>query len=168
MVVDHQSHNMIKNFLYIISFCLLTQLSFAAGDSSSDSGSDNYLDKYKAAKNLVKRGKKLESKGKNEKALKLYDSAYKKLLEANKIESRNPDILNYLGFTLRKAGMYEQAEKYYLQGLEIKPDHNGINEYLGELYVKTQRIDLAKERLAVLKDCNCEEYKELEEIINNN
>ena len=90
------------------------------------------------------------------------------LLEANKIESRNPDILNYLGFTLRKAGMYEQAEKYYLQGLEIKPDHNGINEYLGELYVKTQRIDLAKERLAVLKDCNCEEYKELEEIINNN
>ena len=52
MVVDHQSHNMFKNFLYIISFCLLTQLSFAAGDSSSDSSSDNYLDKYKAAKNL--------------------------------------------------------------------------------------------------------------------
>ena len=125
-------------------------MSFAAGDSSSDS--DNYLDQYKAAKNLVKRGKKLESKGKNDKALKLYDSAYKKLLEANKLESRNPDILNYLGFTLRKAGKYEQAEKYYLQGLEIKTNHNGINEYLGELYVKTQRIDLSKERLAVLKN----------------
>jgi tetratricopeptide (TPR) repeat protein len=157
---------MIKKFICTIIFCLLTQASFAAGDSSSDS--DNYLDQYKAAKNLVKRGKKLESKGKNDKALKLYDSAYKKLLEANKLESRNPDILNYLGFTLRKAGKYEQAEKYYLQGLEIKPDHNGINEYLGELYVKTQRIDLARERLAVLKDCNCEEYKELEEIIKNN
>jgi len=155
-----------KKFICTIIFCLLTQASFAAGDSSSDS--DNYLDQYKAAKNLVKRGKKLESKGKNDKALKLYDSAYKKLLEANKLESRNPDILNYLGFTLRKAGKYEQAEKYYLQGLEIKPDHNGINEYLGELYVKTQRIDLARERLAVLKDCNCEEYKELEEIIKNN
>ena len=142
------------------------QASFAAGDSSSDS--DNYLDQYKAAKSLVKRGKKLESKGKNNKALKLYDSAYKKLLEANKLESRNPDILNYLGFTLRKAGKYEQAEKYYLQGLDIQPDHNGINEYLGELYVKTQRIDLARERLAVLKDCNCEEFKELEEIINKN
>ena len=155
-----------KKFICTIIFCLLTQASFAAGDSSSDS--DNYLDQYKAAKNLVKRGKKLESKGKNDKALKLYDSAYKKLLEANKLESRNPDILNYLGFTLRKAGKYEQAEKYYLQGLEIKPDHNGINEYLGELYVQTKRMDLAKERLAVLKDCNCEEYKELEEIINNN
>ena len=42
---------------------------------------------------------------------------------------------------------YEEAEKYYLAGLSIKPDHNGINEYLGELYVKTNRIDLAKERL---------------------
>jgi tetratricopeptide (TPR) repeat protein len=166
MEVDHQLHNMIKKLTCTVVFCLLTQISFAAGDSGSDS--DNYLDQYKAAKNLVKRGKKLESKGKNDKALKLYNSAYKKLLEANKLKSRNPDILNYLGFTLRKAGKYEQAEKYYLQGLEIKPDHNGINEYLGELYVQTQRMDLAKERLAVLKDCNCEEYKELEEVINNN
>ena len=168
MVADHQLPSMIKKFLYVVSFCLFTQALFAAGDSSSDSGSDNYLDQYRAAKNLVNRGKKLESKGKNEKALKLYNSAYKKLLEAHKTESRNPDILNYLGFTLRKAGKYEQAEKYYLQGLEIKPDHNGINEYLGELYVQTQRMDLAKERLAVLKDCDCKEYRELEEVINNN
>ena len=173
MVADLQLHNMIKKFVYVISFCLLTQVSFAASsgsssDSGSSSGSDNYANPQKAAQNFVKRGKKLEAKGKNEKALKLYNKAYKKLLEANKADSRNPDILNYLGFTLRKAGKYEQAEKYYLQGLEIKPDHNGINEYLGELYVQTQRMDLAKERLAVLKDCNCKEYKELEEVINNN
>jgi tetratricopeptide (TPR) repeat protein len=165
MVVDRQLRNMIKKFIFTIIFCLLTHVSFAA-DSSSDS--DNYLDQYKAAKNLIKRGKKFELKGKNDKALKLYKSAYTKLLLANRLQSRNPDILNYLGFTLRKAGKYEQAEKYYLQGLEIKPDHNGINEYLGELYVKTQRIDLAKERLAVLEDCNCEEYRELKEVIENN
>jgi tetratricopeptide (TPR) repeat protein len=167
MVEDRQLHNMIKKFIYTVSFCLLTQVSFAAGDSGS-SDSDSYSNPQKAAQNFVKRGKKLESKGKNEKALKLYNKAYEKLLEAIKADSRNPDILNYLGFTLRKAGKYEQAEKYYLQGLEIKPDHNGINEYLGELYVQTQRMDLAKERLAVLKNCNCEEYKELEEVINNN
>ena len=47
----------------------------------------NYLNQYKTAKNLVNRGKKLESKGKTEKALKLYNSAYKKLLEANKKEN---------------------------------------------------------------------------------
>ena len=163
-MVDRQLRSMIKKFIFTIIFCLFTQVSFAAG---GDSGSDT-SNPQKDAQNFVKRGKKLESKGKNEKALKLYNKAYEKLLEANKADSRNPDILNYLGFTLRKAGKYEQAEKYYLQGLEIKPDHNGINEYLGELYVQTKRIDLAKERLAVLKDCNCEEYKELEEIINNN
>jgi len=166
MVADQQLLNMIKKFICTIIFCLLAQTLFGAGDSGSDS--DNYLEQNKAAKNLIKRGKKLELKGKNELALKRYNLAHKKLLEAHKVERRNPDILNYLGFTLRKAGKYEQAEKYYLQGLEIKPDHNGINEYLGELYVKTQRMDLAKKRLAVLKDCSCKEYKELEEIINNN
>ena len=146
---------------------MISQLAIAAADNSS-SDSDNYLNQYKTAKNLVNRGKKLESKGKTEKALKLYNSAYEKLVEANKKDSRNPDILNYLGFTLRKAGKYDQAEKHYLQGLKIKPDHNGINEYLGELYVKTKRINKAKERLEVLKDCNCEEYQELKELINNN
>ena len=30
------------------------------------------------------------------------------------------------------------------------------------------RIDLAKERLEVLENCNCEEYNELKEIISRN
>jgi len=157
---------MIKKFIYIVSFCFFSQLVLAAGGDSS--GSDSYSDPLKAAQNFVKRGKILESKGKNKKALKLYDKAYKKLIEANKADSRNPDILNYLGFTLRKAGKYEQAEKYYLQGLEIKPEHNGINEYLGELYIQTNRLDKAKERLAVLKNCKCEEYIELKELVDKN
>ncbi|MDA1198012.1 MAG: tetratricopeptide repeat protein, partial [Proteobacteria bacterium] len=91
-----------------------------------------------------------------------------KLLEADKKDKNNPDILNYLGFTLRKIGKYDEAEKYYLAGLKLKPDHRGINEYLGELYVKTKRIDLAKERLEVLKNCKCEEYEELAEVIKKN
>ena len=70
-----------------------------------------------------------------------------------------------MGFTTRKVGNFEQAEKYYLKGLSIKPNHNGINEYLGELYVQTNRINKANERLEVLKGCNCEEYNELELII---
>ena len=64
-----------------------------------------------------------------------------------------------------KTGNFEKAEEFYLQGLSIKPDHNGINEYLGELYVQTNRIDKANERLEVLKGCNCEEYEELKELI---
>ena len=82
-----------------------------------------------------------------------------------KSDKKNPDILNYMGFTSRKAGNFKEAENYYLKGLDLDPKHNGINEYLGELYVQTNRIDKANERLAVLKNCDCEEYQDLELII---
>ena len=135
----------------------------ASGDSSS-----TYSDPYKEASNFIKRAKKLEEKNKIEKSEKLYSKALVKLRQAYKADKNNPDILNYLGFALRKTGKFKEAEKFYLAGLKIKPDHNGINEYLGELYVKTNRIDLAKERLAILKNCNCEEYEELKEVIEKN
>ena len=77
-------------------------------------------------------------------------------------------LVSRRGFALRKTGKFEEAEKYYLAGLKIKPNHNGINEYLGELYVKTGRIELAKERLSILKNCNCDEYAELKEVIEKN
>ena len=70
-----------------------------------------------------------------------------------------------MGFTTRKLGDYKKGEELYNQVLKIDPNHKGINEYLGELYIVTNRIDLAKERLEVLKACDCEEFKELKEII---
>ena len=72
-----------------------------------------------------------------------------------------------MGFTTRKIGNFDESEKFYLEGLSIKPNHNGINEYLGELYVQTNRIGKAKERLAILKNCKCDEYNELDLIIKN-
>ena len=142
----------------------MSQFAYAAGsdDSSSD---NNKADFYNDAKELVKRAGKLEKKEKIDKAKKLYSQAFKKLEKAYSSDKKNPDILNYMGYTSRKIGNFEQAEKFYLTGLSIKPDHNGINEYLGELYVQTNRIDKANERLDVLKNCNCEEYKDLELII---
>ena len=83
----------------------------------------------------------------------------------NKKKPLQADTLNYLGFTTRKLGDYDNGEKYYLLGLEINPNHAGINEYLGELYVTTNRLDLAKERLKILESCNCKEYNELKEVI---
>ena len=140
----------------------MTQYAYSAGSDSSDESKSNY---YDDAKKLVKKAGKLEKKEKIDKAKKLYSQAFKKLEKAYSSEKKNPDILNYMGYTSRKIGNFEQAEKFYLTGLSIKPDHNGINEYLGELYVQTNRLDKAKERLDVLKNCNCEEYKELELII---
>ena len=158
-----------KKIICILIFLLLANFSFAAGGSSSSSGSDsNEAKLYKEAKKFVVKAKKLEKKDKLEKALKLYSKAYDKLLKAYDKDKENPDILNYLGFTLRKAGNFDEAEKFYLAGLEIKPDHRGINEYLGELYVKTNRIELARKRLEVLKGCKCEEFDELKELIEHN
>ena len=154
-----------KKIICIFILLLLTNFSLAA--MSGGSGNNQY-NLYKAAKKLVIKAKKLEKKDKLEKALKLYSRAYDKLLKAYDKDKENPDILNYLGFTLRKAGNFEEAEKFYLAGLEIKPDHKGINEYLGELYIKTNRIELAKERLEVLKGCKCEEFEELKELIEKN
>ena len=151
-----------KKIVYIILISLMTQYAYSAGSDSSDESKSNY---YDDAKKLVKKAGKLEKKEKIDKAKKLYSQAFKKLEKAYSSEKKNPDILNYMGYTSRKIGNFEQAEKFYLTGLRIKPDHNGINEYLGELYVQTNRLDKANERLDVLKNCNCEEYKELELII---
>ena len=119
-------------------------------------------------KKLVLRAKKLEKKNKVEKAKQLYLKAYNKFEKAYAKDKKNADILNYLGYTLRKTGDFEKAETYYLKGLELDAGHLGINEYLGELYVQTDRIELAKERLEVLKGCKCEEYEELKELIETN
>ena len=150
-----------KKIIFIFSLLLLANNCLAA--SSSDNG--NKTDLYKSAKKLILKAKKLEKKDKVEKALTLYLKAYKKLEKAYAKDKKNPDILNYLGYTLRKKGDFDKAETYYLKGLKLDAEHLGINEYLGELYVQTNRIDLAKERLSVLKGCNCEEYEELKELI---
>lgn len=155
-----------KKIVYVIFFLFFSQIVLAAGGDSG--GGSSVPDFYVEAETIIKRAKKIDEKGDTEKAIKLFTSAYEKLLEADKKDKNNPDILNYLGFTLRKIGKYDEAEKYYLAGLKLKPDHRGINEYLGELYVKTKRIDLAKERLEVLKNCKCEEYEELAEVIKKN
>ena len=153
---------MIKKIFVILILTLFTTSSFSAG---SDSTSSKVKSNYDKAVESIKFAKKYESKGKLEKAKKRYAKAQKLLLKSNSEKPNKADTLNYLGFTTRKLGDYENGEKYYLQGLAIEPNHIGINEYLGELYVATNRINLAKERLKILESCSCEEYTELKEII---
>ena len=153
---------MIKKIFVILILTLFTTSSFSAG---SDSTSSKVKSNYDKSEESIKFAKKYESKGKLEKAKKRYAKAQKLLLKSNSEKPNKADTLNYLGFTTRKLGDYENGEKYYLQGLAIEPNHIGINEYLGELYVATNRLDLAKERLKIIENCNCEEYTELKQII---
>ena len=155
---------MIKNLLIsLIISTLVISSSYAAG--SSDSGSSKTKTKYDMAVTHIKAAKNFEKKDKLEKAKKRYEKAQKLLIQSNKKSPNKADTLNYLGFTTRKLGDFENGEKFYLQGLKIDPKHIGINEYLGELYVATNRHNLAVERLEVLKSCNCKEYDQLKAVI---
>ena len=84
-------------------------------------------------------------------------------------DDSNADALNLMGFALRKSGDTDRALGFYLKALGIDPDHRGANEYLGELYVETGKIDLARDRLAELEricgNTTCEEYADLAKAI---
>ena len=153
-----------KNIFFTF-FILILLLSNSYSAGSGDDSSSKVKSDYDKAVSKIKFAKKYEKKGKDKKAKKNYEKALVLLIKSNNKKPNKADTLNYLGFTTRKLGDYAGGEKYYLQGLTIEPNHNGINEYLGELYIVTNRMDLAKERLNVLKSCNCKEYKQLKEII---
>ena len=124
---------------------------FSAGSSSDSNNAKTKSLAYLSAEKLINK--------------KQYSDAIVKLNDALVTDSKNADIYNYLGFSHRKIGDYSNAEIYYAMGLEIDPKHVGINEYMGELFVATNRMDEAKKRLAVLKNCNCKEYNDLKQVI---
>ena len=150
--------------LFLFTFINFNSISLAAGGSSGNDGGKKMSDFDWGERKIIK-AKKYEKKGKTKKAEKNYKEAIKYFFKANKKDSVNPDIYNYLGFAHRKIGNFTDGEMYYLIGLELDPKHNGINEYLGELYLQTNRKDKALERLKVLETCGCVEYKELKDLI---
>ena len=157
---------MYKKFLTVLLFILITSPAFSAGSSGgSSSGEAKPVSQYEIAVKMINKAKKFEKKNKTDKAQNHYKKAIGYLLKHYKKFPADPNTLNYLGFTHRKVGDYENAEIYYSMGLELDPKHVGINEYMGELFVVTNRLDKAKERLAVLKDCKCKEYKDLKLVI---
>jgi len=158
---------MLKKYLLLLSISLIfNSFAYSASNSSGDNdGKSLTVNNFKKGSSLIKQAKKYEAKGKSEKARNRFSKALKYLLISNKEKPNQPNTLNYLGFASRKIGNFEIAEKYYLEGLSIDPNHFGINEYLGELYVNTGRLGKAKERLKILENCHCEEFKELSNAI---
>ena len=159
-----------KKIILIVFITFYSSLVFAAGSGGGETKTTastglKAATKLDIGKKWVSKAKKFEKKNKQTKANDAYKKAIKSLLEANNLDPSNPDILNFLGFSHRKIGDYDNAEIYYALGLEIDPKHIGINEYMGELFVVTNRMDEAKKRLAVLESCNCKEYNELKQVI---
>jgi tetratricopeptide (TPR) repeat protein len=79
-------------------------------------------------------------------------------------DQQDPRVLNYLGYSNRKAGRLDIGITYYSKALAIDPNFNLAREYLGEGYLAAGRVDLAMNQLAeIARSCGttCEEYQEL-------
>ena len=99
---------------------------------------------------------------------KQYEAAILDLQKMVAKDDNNADAYNLLGFSNRKIKNYDVAEKYYLRALTLNPKHKGAMEYLGELYVETDRMDKANEMLTRLDEAcffSCKEYTELKGFI---
>lgn len=99
-----------------------------------------------------------------------YESAILDLQAMVAKDADNADAYTLLGFSHRKIKQYEAAEKYYLRALTLNPKHKGAMEYLGELYVETDRMDNANDMLVRLDEAcffGCKEYTKLKTFIEN-
>lgn len=91
-----------------------------------------------------------------------YDEAIKLLTLAK--DKTDPRILNYLGYSHRKAGRVVVGLGYYQEALLNNPDYTLVREYMGEAYLQLGQVDKAREQLGEIeKRCGkgCSEYAQL-------
>lgn len=113
------------------------------------------------------------SEGDYEKAVKdvkseKYKDAIEKLEKVVMKEPGKADAWNYLGYSQRKIGKYDDSLKSYTRALDIDPKHKGANEYLGELYLMTDNLPKAEAQLKILVDLcpsGCSERGDLEKAV---
>ena len=78
------------------------------------------------------------------------------------------EVLNYTGYSNRKAGRLETGISYYHKALAANPNYVQAREYLGEAYVLAGRLDLANAQLQeIASRCGttCETYVALKNAI---
>ena len=149
-----------KIYKFFLLFLLTIQFSYsnAVADPSS---SNDYDDEAEPINIDYKSGYDEVSNGN-------YQLAIKYLLKAAKTSPDNPDVYNLLGLSHRKLDKLEESFIYYNRALKLNPRHLGANEYIGELYLKTNNLQKAEEHMKILDDIcffGCGEYDDLKESI---
>ena len=94
-----------------------------------------------------------------------YSKAQKILKNYTKSEPEDPDGWTLLAFTYRKLDKFAESEEYYLKALNLEQDNKSALEYQGELFIETNRIDLAKANIKKLQNLcpnSCEELEKLQ------
>ena len=162
--------NILKSIILGTIFIMASSLNvFGAGSdsSSSSSTSSGYSSSSNYGSNSANKDIMLitASLGKKD-----YENSYKLAKSATVKHPNNPDAWNYLGFSSRKLGKYDESEVAYKRALSIDPKHLGALEYYGELHLTLKRPREAKLLLVELKNLctlNCKEMKQLEKAIQN-
>ena len=107
-----------------------------------------------------------------------YAQAIPHLENALEKHPHDADILNYLGYTHRMVGMtytdagrdgeFKMSLDYYQRALAIDPNHKGVHEYLGELYLQMHDMASAQKEqttLASLCPSGCDERETLDKAV---
>ncbi len=97
-----------------------------------------------------------------------YHRAIFLLYKAVEQDADNADAQNWLGYSNRKIGDFENAFKFYKMALATNPEHKGAHEYIGEAYLEAGNPTMAEQHLSALnKLCpnDCEEYNDLKAAI---
>lgn len=66
-------------------------------------------------------------------------------------DKTDPRILNYLGYSHRKAGRITVGLGYYQEALRVDPNYTLVREYMGEAYLQLGDLDSAKNQLAEIE-----------------
>jgi len=83
-------------------------------------------------------------------AAQAYGAALKKFARATELAPDMYAAWNYVGYTHRKLGHYEEALTAYDRALRLKPDYALAIEYRGHAYLGLNRLSDAKEAYLVL------------------
>lgn len=81
-----------------------------------------------------------------------------------RVDGRDADAYNLLGFSLRHLDRMPQALAAYRRALELDPAHLGAHEYIGEAYIRIGDLEQAQRHLdALVRLCpsGCAELEDL-------
>jgi tetratricopeptide (TPR) repeat protein len=128
-------------FLGVVPAAALAMSGYGGGMGSINMGNINQhgpgMDDYVTAIKMMQRAE--------------FADAIPYLKRASDAQPGNADILNFLGFTSRMVGQYDDSLGYYQRALARNPDHKGAHEYLGELYLTIHQLGNARGQLAELE-----------------
>jgi len=81
----------------------------------------------------------------------------------------HPDVANYIGYSYRKIGNYDQSKVWYEKALAADPDHVRTWSYYGMWQMEQGNRLKAEDFLAKVKlicgSTSCEEYRQLRAVI---